>query len=56
MQQCDAVITHIYREGKKLADHLAYYALDVGPIECNLFTHLDSTGRRIVNNDFNIHT
>lgn len=33
MRICDAKVTHIYREGNKLADHLANYSLDVGPIE-----------------------
>lgn len=40
-------VSHIYREGNKLADHLANYALDVGTIECHEFWHLDSQGRRL---------
>nr|XP_009798917.1 PREDICTED: uncharacterized protein LOC104245059 [Nicotiana sylvestris] len=44
-------VTHIFREGNKLADHLTNYALDVGDIEGYDFWHLDSIGRRIVNED-----
>ncbi|XP_070012994.1 uncharacterized protein [Nicotiana sylvestris] len=44
-------VTHIHREGKKLADHLANYALDHGEIECQQFWHLDAHGRRLVNED-----
>ncbi|XP_070019940.1 uncharacterized protein [Nicotiana sylvestris] len=39
-------VTHIHREGNKLADHLANYALDYGEIECQQFCHLDAQGRR----------
>ncbi|XP_070003073.1 uncharacterized protein [Nicotiana sylvestris] len=39
-------VTHIHREGNKLADHLANYALDHGEIECQQFWHLDAQGRR----------
>ncbi|XP_075104777.1 uncharacterized protein LOC142178886 [Nicotiana tabacum] len=42
-------ITHIFREGNNLADHLANYALDQGVIECHSFHHLDTQGRRLVN-------
>uniref|UniRef100_A0A1U7Y3W8 Uncharacterized protein LOC104240759 n=1 Tax=Nicotiana sylvestris TaxID=4096 RepID=A0A1U7Y3W8_NICSY len=45
------IVTHIYREGNKLADHLANYALDHGEIECQHFWHLDAHGRRLVNED-----
>jgi len=44
-------VTHIHREGNKLADHLANYALDHGEIECQQFWHLDAQGRRLVNED-----
>nr|XP_009589827.1 uncharacterized protein LOC104087127 [Nicotiana tomentosiformis] len=44
-------VTHIYREGNKLADHLANYALEVGTIECHDFWKLDSQSRRLVNED-----
>lgn len=48
---CNGEITHIYREGNKLADHLANYALDVGNIVCHDFHQLDTHGRRLVNVD-----
>ncbi|XP_070029417.1 uncharacterized protein [Nicotiana sylvestris] len=35
-------VTHIHREGNKLADHLANYALDHGEIECQQFWHQDA--------------
>nr|XP_016459571.1 PREDICTED: uncharacterized protein LOC107783113 [Nicotiana tabacum] len=38
-------VTHIHREGNKLADHLANYALDHGEIKCQQFWHLDAQGR-----------
>ncbi|XP_016465612.2 uncharacterized protein LOC107788446 [Nicotiana tabacum] len=44
-------VTHIHKEGKKLADHLANYALYHGEIECQQFWHLDAQGRRLVNED-----
>lgn len=44
-------VSHIFREGNKLADHLANYAIDVGEIKCYGFLQLDSQGRRIVNKD-----
>ncbi|XP_070022541.1 uncharacterized protein [Nicotiana sylvestris] len=44
-------VTHIHREGNKLTDHLANYALDHGEIECQQFWHLDAQGRRLVNED-----
>nr|XP_009786710.1 PREDICTED: uncharacterized protein LOC104234773 [Nicotiana sylvestris] len=44
-------VTHIHREGNKLADHLANYALDHGEIKCQQFWHLDTQGRRLVNED-----
>ncbi|XP_070002841.1 uncharacterized protein LOC142165887 [Nicotiana tabacum] len=44
-------VTHIHREGNKLADHLANYALDHGEIECQQFWHLDAQGRRLINED-----
>lgn len=45
------MVSHIFREGNKLADHLANYALDHGNIECQEFWHLDIQGRRLVNED-----
>lgn len=33
-EECNIRMSHIFREGNKLADHLANYALDVGNIEC----------------------
>ncbi|XP_075088070.1 uncharacterized protein LOC142170146 [Nicotiana tabacum] len=44
-------VTHIHREGNKLADHLANYALDHGEIDCQQFWYLDAQGRRLVNED-----
>lgn len=34
LRMCNGKISHIYREGNKLADYLANYALDNGNIEC----------------------
>ncbi|XP_075098992.1 uncharacterized protein LOC142175884 [Nicotiana tabacum] len=34
MTRSNITISHTLREGNRLADHLANYALDVGPIEC----------------------
>lgn len=48
---CNKKVTHIYREGNKLADHLANYALDSGNIKCYGYWQLDTRGRRIVNDD-----
>lgn len=48
---CNNKVSHIYREGNKLVDHLANYALDVGSFECHGFWELDVQGRRIVNVD-----
>lgn len=44
-------VSHTYREGNRLADHLANYALDVEDIECYDYWELDAIGRRIVNED-----
>lgn len=44
-------ISYVFREGNKLADHLANYALDFGPIEAYLFRDLDNQSRKIVNED-----
>ncbi|XP_070002801.1 uncharacterized protein [Nicotiana sylvestris] len=44
-------VTHIFREGNTLVDHLANYALDEGNTECHGFWDLDSKGRRIINED-----
>ncbi|XP_019241572.1 PREDICTED: uncharacterized protein LOC109221549 [Nicotiana attenuata] len=51
MEGTNCEVSHIFREGNKLADHLANYALDFGDIECHEFGELDSFGRRIVNED-----
>ncbi|XP_070054705.1 uncharacterized protein [Nicotiana tomentosiformis] len=48
---CINMVSHIYREGNKLADHLANYALDVGNFECHEFWELDVQARRILNGD-----
>lgn len=51
MATCEVKISHIMREGNKLADHLANYALDFAPIEAHSFGGLDTQRRRIVNSD-----
>lgn len=51
MVLCHTRISHIFREGNKLAEHLANYALDTGPIVCDVFSQLDSTERRLLNDD-----
>lgn len=51
LEGCNKMVSHIYREGNKLADHLANYALDVGNIECHEFWQLDIQERRLVNED-----
>ncbi|XP_070036867.1 uncharacterized protein LOC142166468 [Nicotiana tabacum] len=51
MSSCNVTINHTVTEGNKLADHLANYALDIGPIESNCFGQMDIQGRRIVNDD-----
>ncbi|XP_019240114.1 PREDICTED: uncharacterized protein LOC109220105 [Nicotiana attenuata] len=48
---CRMKLSHIFREGNKLADHLANFALDYGMIEGYDFWDLDVQGRRIVNED-----
>nr|XP_016484349.1 PREDICTED: uncharacterized protein LOC107804913 [Nicotiana tabacum] len=50
-EQSTIKVTHIFREGNTLADHLANYALDEGNTECHGFWELDSKGRRIINED-----
>lgn len=44
-------VNHTLREGNKLADNLANYALDAGPIEAHCFEELDIQSNRIVQND-----
>ncbi|XP_019248338.1 PREDICTED: uncharacterized protein LOC109227594 [Nicotiana attenuata] len=44
-------VSHIFREGNKLVDHLANSAFDAGGIEGFGFWDLDSHGRRLVNGD-----
>lgn len=51
MATCNVTVAHTLREGNSLADHLANYALDIGPIECHCCGDLDVQGRRLVNND-----
>nr|XP_016469786.1 PREDICTED: uncharacterized protein LOC107792109 [Nicotiana tabacum] len=50
-ERCNLRISHIFREGNKLSDHLANYALDFGPIEAYPFRDLDNQSRKIVNED-----
>ncbi|XP_070021835.1 uncharacterized protein [Nicotiana sylvestris] len=51
MNEGNYKVTHIHREGNKLADHLANYVLDHREIECQQFWHLDAQGRRLVNEE-----
>ncbi|XP_070028734.1 uncharacterized protein LOC142170458 [Nicotiana tabacum] len=51
IRRCNGRVSHIYREGNKLADHLANYALNMGNLECHELQHLDTKGRRLVNVD-----
>lgn len=51
LELCRGRVLHIFREGNKLPDHLANYALDTGPIGCDSFAQLDPMGRRIVNDN-----
>lgn len=51
MATCEVKVSHIMREGNKLADHLANYGLDFGHMEAHGFGGLDTQGRRIVNSD-----
>ncbi|XP_019234932.1 PREDICTED: uncharacterized protein LOC109215344 [Nicotiana attenuata] len=51
LEGCNYIVSHIFREGNKLADQLANYALDFGDIECKDFWQLDIQGGRIVNED-----
>ncbi|XP_060190463.1 uncharacterized protein LOC132619636 [Lycium barbarum] len=45
------VVNHIYREGNKVADHLANLALDSGNFVANNFMEMDTHGRKLVNSD-----
>lgn len=51
MEGCIIKVSDICRDWNKLADHLANYALDVGAIECHEFWHVDSQGKRLLNED-----
>ncbi|XP_019232503.1 PREDICTED: uncharacterized protein LOC109213197 [Nicotiana attenuata] len=51
LTKANVSVAHTLREGNKLADHLANYALDFGDIEAQEFWELDIQGRRIVNDD-----
>lgn len=51
MERRTVRFSHILREGNKLDDHLANYALHTDPIVSDNFTQFDIQGRRIVNND-----
>lgn len=50
-ESCHVRVSHIMREGNKLADDLANYALDSGSTEAYDFAKLNIEGRRIVNSD-----
>lgn len=45
------VFNHIFREGNKVADHLANLALDEGPVIANNFQELEVGSKRLVNSD-----
>ncbi|XP_055800831.1 uncharacterized protein LOC129870195 [Solanum dulcamara] len=47
----DVLFKHTLREANKLADALANYALDEGPMQCYLFKDLTVHMRRILNSD-----
>ncbi|XP_059284936.1 uncharacterized protein LOC132038264 [Lycium ferocissimum] len=47
----DVIFNHILREANKLADALANFALDKGPLQCYLFEELNVQMRRILNSD-----
>nr|XP_016514683.1 PREDICTED: uncharacterized protein LOC107831437 [Nicotiana tabacum] len=51
MERCNLKLSHTLREGNQLADHIANYALDAGPMECHSFCDLDVKGKKIVNSD-----
>lgn len=51
MAKANVTVVHTFREGNCLANHLANYALDMGPMVAHSFWELDIQGRRIVNND-----
>ncbi|XP_070031884.1 uncharacterized protein [Nicotiana tomentosiformis] len=51
MARSNVTVARTLREGNKLADPLANYALDIRRIECHSFGELDIQGRRLVNND-----
>lgn len=51
MKRANVKISHTLREGNKLADHIANYALDNGLLECYGFEDLDVQGRKLVNSD-----
>lgn len=42
MSRGNVTVSHTFREGNRLADHMANYALDVGPVECHSFEDLDT--------------
>lgn len=51
MSRGNVTVSHTFREDNRLVDHMANYALDVGPVECHSFEDLDTQGRRLVNSD-----
>lgn len=51
MEEGNFRISHIMREGNKLADYLVIYALDTRYIEAHGFEELEVQGKRIVNSD-----
>ncbi|XP_075111672.1 uncharacterized protein LOC142181903 [Nicotiana tabacum] len=51
MNRANVKLSHTLKEGNQLADHIANYALDNGPMECHGFEELDLQGRTLVNSD-----
>nr|XP_009795526.1 PREDICTED: uncharacterized protein LOC104242198 [Nicotiana sylvestris] len=47
----NGMISHIYQEVNKVADHLTNYALDQGNTQCHSFYQLDTQGMRLINGD-----
>ncbi|XP_059310637.1 uncharacterized protein LOC132061989 [Lycium ferocissimum] len=51
MEGKTVVVEHIFREGNKVADHLANLALDKGDFVATNFMEMDIQGRKLVNSD-----
>lgn len=52
MSRCVVAVTHVLREGNKLADHLANLTLELNAhIQAESFCYLDTHGKKILNSD-----